>query len=81
MGSPIQELDVVRLLSNWTGPSDFDADPVSLPAGREGTVVCILGQGEAFMVEFVATDGSTDALITVPEAEVRLVRRLGDATG
>jgi hypothetical protein len=81
MQSPVQELDGVALISDWNGRDDFEPKIVSLPAGREGTVVCVLGQGEAFIVEFVAADGSSDAIITVQPDEVRLVRRLGKPNG
>lgn len=72
---------MVALVREWTGPSDSHNEVVNLPAGRQGTVVHVFRGGEAFMVEFVAEDGSTDALITTPAVDVRLVRRLGDVDG
>ena len=62
----IKELDVVALTRDW--PSD------GLSKGDVGTVVHVHNAGEAFEVEFVALDGETIALLTLPADAVRSVR-------
>ena len=59
---PFAELDIVQLQQ---------AHPeCGLPAGAMGTVVLVYQQGEAYEVEFVRSDGSTQAILTWPAAEV-----------
>ena len=59
---PFAELDIVQLQQ---------AHPeCGLPAGAMGTVVLVYRQGEAYEVEFVRSDGSTQAVLTLPAAEV-----------
>ncbi|AMJ67870.1 DUF4926 domain-containing protein [Hymenobacter sp. PAMC 26628] len=41
-----------------------------LLVGALGTVVLVHAQGEAYEVEFVQADGNTQALLTLPAAEV-----------
>jgi hypothetical protein len=59
---PFDELDIVQLQQ---------AHPeCGLPTGAVGTVVLVYQQGEAYEVEFVRPDGSTQAVLTLPAAEV-----------
>jgi hypothetical protein len=62
----INELDVVALTT------DVPAD--GLNRGDIGTVVHVHGKGEAFEVEFVALDGETIALLTLPVDAIRAIR-------
>ena len=56
------ELDIVQLQQ---------AHPeCGLPVGALGTVVLVYQRGEAYEVEFVRPDGSTQAVLTLPAAEV-----------
>lgn len=56
------ELDIVQLQQ---------AHPeCGLRAGALGTVVLVYAQGEAYEVEFVQPDGYTQAVMTLPAAEV-----------
>lgn len=41
-----------------------------LAAGAVGTVVLVHEQGEAYEVEFIQPNGSTQALLTLPALEV-----------
>ncbi len=50
-----------------------DLPPTSLKAGDVGTIVHIHRGGEAFEVEFLALDGSTAAVETVPGSRLRPV--------
>lgn len=62
---PLAELDTVQLQK---------AHPeCGLAAGAIGAVVLVHGQGEAYEVEFVALDGHTQAVLTLPAAEVAAV--------
>jgi hypothetical protein len=61
----IQEHDCVVLTREL--PDD------GLQAGDVGTVVHIHNEGEAYEVEFVALNGRTVALSTVPRSQVRPV--------
>ena len=59
---PFAELDIVQLQQ---------AHPeCGLSTGAIGTVVLVYRQGEAYEVEFVRSDGSTQAVLTLPAAEV-----------
>lgn len=59
---PFAELDIVQLQQ---------AHPeAGLPIGAQGTVVLVHAQGEAYEVEFVQPDGSTQAVLTLPAAEL-----------
>jgi hypothetical protein len=71
-----QENDVVRLVrgvatdssTRWPGiPS------TALVAGSVGTVVMVLGDGEAYEVEFVAEDGMTLGLLTLTDSDLESV--------
>ncbi len=62
----INELDVVALTKDL--PSE------GLNQGDVGTVAHVHGKGDAFEVEFVALDGETIALLTLPADAVRAVR-------
>lgn len=60
--NPFAELDIVQLQR---------AHPeCGLPAGALGTFVLVHAQGEAYEVEFVQPDGHTQAVLTLPAAEV-----------
>ena len=50
-----------------------DFPPSCLKAGDVGTIVHVHHGGEAFEVEFLALDGSTAAVETVPGARLRPV--------
>ena len=59
---PFAELDIVQLQK---------AHPeCGLSAGTLGTVVLVHAQGEAYEVEFVQPNGDTQAVLTLPAAEV-----------
>ena len=59
---PFAELDIVQLQQ---------AHPeCGLSVGAVGTVVLVYRQGEAYEVEFVGPNGSTQAVLTLPAAEV-----------
>ena len=61
------ELDVVQLQK---------AHPeCGLATGAKGTVVMVHAQGEAYEVEFLSPNGSTQAVLTLPAAEVAAVPR------
>ena len=62
----INELDVVALTK--------DLPDEALSRGDVGTVVHVHGACEAFEVEFVALDGETIALLTLPAEAVRPIR-------
>lgn len=50
----IKELDEIKLTVPLEGADVFDEKAVyQLPAGTEGTVVYVFGNGEAFEVEFL----------------------------
>lgn len=59
---PFAELDIVQLQQ---AHPEFD-----LSVGAVGTVVLVYRQGEAYEVEFVRPDGSTQAVLTLLAAEV-----------
>ncbi len=61
----IKEHDRIVLTSDLPGEG--------LKAGDVGTVVHVHREGEAFEVEFVALDGHTIAVATVPASHVRAV--------
>lgn len=50
-----------------------DIAAAGLKAGDVGTIVHVHGGGEAFEVEFLALDGNTAAIATVPAATLRPV--------
>ena len=59
---PFAELDIVQLQQ---------AHPeCGLSVGAVGTIVLVYRQGEAYEVEFVRPDGSTQAVLTLPATEV-----------
>lgn len=60
---PLAELDAVQLQKAYP--------ECGLAAGAIGAVVLVYGQGEAYEVEFVALDGHTQAVLTLPAAEIR----------
>ena len=62
----IKELDSVVLVS--------DVPEHGLKSGDIGTVVMIHGGGKGFEIEFVALDGETIAVATLPAEKVRPVR-------
>ena len=60
--NPFAELDMVQLRQ---------AHPeCGLSVGAIGAVVMVYRQGEAYEVEFVRPDGSTQAVLTLPAAEI-----------
>lgn len=59
----ITELDLVVLTR--------DLPDEGLAAGDVGTVVLVHGGGVGYEVEFVALDGDTVAVVTLPAADVR----------
>lgn len=67
--SGLQELDRVAL----TAPATSD-DGEPLPAGRQGTVLSVCGDGAAYVVEFAEPVG---ALATVRGSDLRPVPRTG----
>ena len=62
---PFVELDLVQLQKAHT--------ECNLLVGAVGTVVLVHAQGEAYEVEFVQPNGSTQAVLTLPAAEVAAV--------
>jgi hypothetical protein len=50
-----------------------DVPEEGLKAGDVGTVVHVYRNGEAFEVEFMALDGRTVAIVTLPALHVRTV--------
>lgn len=62
----IKELDSVVLVS--------DVPEHGLKSGDIGTVVMIHANGKGFEIEFVALDGETIAVATLPAQKVRPVR-------
>ncbi|RFP66787.1 DUF4926 domain-containing protein [Hymenobacter lapidiphilus] len=61
------ELDVVQLQK---------AHPeCGLAAGAQGIVVLVHALGEAYEVEFLSPDGTTQAILTLPAAEVAAPRQ------
>ena len=52
-----------------------DLPDEDLMIGDVGTIVHIYRKGEAFEVEFVALDGDTAAIATVPQSQVRPVTK------
>ena len=61
----LQELDRIVLTEDMSG--------VGLKAGDVGTIVHAHRGGQAFEVEFLALDGNTAALATVPASRLRPV--------
>ncbi len=59
------ELDTVQLQK--------DHPECGLAAGALGTVVLVHAQGEAYEVEFIRLDGRTQAVLTLPAAEVAAI--------
>lgn len=59
----IKELDIVIL--------KVDLPHHRLKSGDVGTVVMVYNKGEAYEVEFVANDGTTIAVLTLPSKQVR----------
>lgn len=66
-GSPIRELDRVRVLHALTGD-----DEQCVPMGATGTVVGVYANGEAFEVEFTQP---VDTLATIQRHALHLVER------
>ena len=64
----IREHDRIILTSDFAGEG--------LKIGDVGTVVHVHQHGEAFEVEFVALNGETVAVATVPRSHVRQVSRM-----
>jgi hypothetical protein len=62
----IKELDVVALTQDWA--------ELGLRLGDIGAVVHVHGRNEAYEVEFVALNGETIALLTLPADAVRPIR-------
>ena len=62
----LDEHDLVVLTADLPGEDD-------LKAGDVGTIVHIHADREAFAVEFMAFDGNTVAVVTVPASQVRPV--------
>ena len=65
MANMIKELDPVVLAT--------DVPEYGLKAGDIGTVVLIHGGGKGYEIEFMALDGETIAVATLPAAKVRPV--------
>ena len=63
----ICELDIVSLTHDITDEK--------LKAGDTGTVVHCYGDGEAFEVEFIDSDGMTIAVLTLKASDVRFSQR------
>ena len=64
----MKELDIIVLTEDVAA----DIDGGDLKAGDVGTIVDVLGQGEAFTVEFLTLDGNTAAVATVLPSQARL---------
>ena len=64
----MKELDSIVLTEDVAA----DIDGGDLKAGDVGTIVDVLGQGEAFIVEFLTLDGNTAAVATVLPSQARL---------
>jgi Domain of unknown function (DUF4926) len=62
----IQELDVVVLVRALPN--------LGLRAGESGTAVMVLGEGEAYIVEFMNASGDTTAIETIQLSDLRLAR-------
>jgi len=60
-----KELEIVQLI--------HDINEHNLKQGDRGTVVEIYRDGEAYEIEFVASDGSTKALLTLMSSEIRSI--------
>ena len=78
-----KELDAIVLTTEIPFAHIWDVPPGSLllensklgkglKAGDVGTIVYIQGNGEAFEVEFLESDGSTVAIATVLPSQARL---------
>lgn len=68
-----QENDVVRLVHGVYADSPTrwpDAPSTDLAPGSVGAVVMVLGDGEAYEVEFVADDGTTLGLLTLTDSDL-----------
>jgi hypothetical protein len=63
----IQELDIVSLT--------HDIPEESLKKGDTGTVVYCHGNGAAFEVEFIDSDGMTIAVLTLEPSEILFAKR------
>ena len=61
----IRELDVVAL--------KHDIEEENLKKGDTGTVVHCHRDGKAFLVEFIDTGGTTTAVITLTDHDIRMV--------
>ena len=74
-----RELDVITLTSPvprdciWDIPPDspLALDSEGLRKGDIGTIVCMLGDGDAFDVEFLEPGGRTIAIATVSASQAR----------
>lgn len=66
---PLRELDRVALASDQATRGGE-----TVPAGSAGTIVAVLGEGQAYMVEFARP---FHALVTVMAREVRPATELG----
>lgn len=62
----IQLHDVVALKEDTTSKLFSTTRPILLRQGQMGTVVDILGEGEALEVEFADSDGQAYAMLAVP---------------
>lgn len=59
---PFAELTAVQLQKAYP--------ECGLAVGALGTIVLVHAQGEAYEVEFIGLDGPTQAVLTLPAAEV-----------
>lgn len=71
MGAPIELLDTVAVTA--------DVPVLGLTAGEVGTVVEVLGNGEAFEVEFCDNSGVTYGLHTLRAGQLLALHRRGQA--
>jgi hypothetical protein len=83
----IEELDVVALVRNlperelrrlYGARLTEDLPKGGLRAGDTGTVVAVLGEGAAFMVEFLDEEGYTTALPTLRPEDLRSAPKFAD---
>ena len=70
-----KELDVVALAHDIRPDPAKDMPAAGMKAGETGTIVFVLGDNEAFMVEFVRRDGYTTALLTLEANDIRPLQR------
>jgi hypothetical protein len=69
----IQLHEIVALKEDTTSKLFPTTQPILLRQGQVGTVVEILGGGEAFEVEFADSDGQAYAMLAVPAEKLMVL--------